>query len=348
MDLYAGWVHHALEASDGGSNYQLLRPSTNMNHGPTALKLAALRDRYVTLPRAIRSNQADIVHVLDQAYAHLIPISSPARVVVSCHDLIPLESERWGNGQRKALAPGWHLYRRSINHLIDASAVVVATNATKRRLISLLGEREDKVWVIPFGIEQAFHRARWRRPPALLRILHVGSNAAYKRVELVVDTAVLLAARGHRIELVKAGPRLPATLAARVIAAGITLIQHEQASNGTLRTSTEQAAIYSESTLLLFPSSREGFGLPVAEAMAVGLPVVAADIEPLLEVSGGYAKHVAADSTTLATAIERLVGEPGALERMSEDGRTWASRYNWTSYASALREVYAAVMTSGA
>jgi glycosyltransferase involved in cell wall biosynthesis len=274
------------------------------------------------------------VHILDQGYGHLIPAGFPARVVVSCHDLIPLEAERYGNGQRKAISVGWHLYRHAISQLTGADMVITGTEATKRRLVGLLGLHEERVRVIPYGIDDVFHHARWRRPPSVLRILHVGSNVAYKRIDLVVDTVVRLAARGYRIELVKVGSPLSATLANRVTSAGAGLIQHWGVPEHAL------PGIYSEATLLLFPSSREGFGLPVAEAMAVGLPVVASDIDTLREVSGGHAAHAPADATALATTIERLTGEPGALERMSAVGRVWADRYRWKSHATALRAVY--------
>jgi glycosyltransferase involved in cell wall biosynthesis len=162
-------------------------------------------------------------------------------------------------------------------------------------------------------------------------------------MDLVVDTVVQLATRGHTIELIKAGPSLPRELAQRVTAAGARLIER---SDGTLRTPTAQADIYSQATLLLFPSSHEGFGLPVAEAMAVGLPVVASDIEALREVSGGFAAHVDGDAMVLASAVDRLVRDPAMLERMSEEGRLWATRYRWAAYAFALREVYTALTRS--
>jgi glycosyltransferase involved in cell wall biosynthesis len=342
MDLYAGWIHDALIASGDGQTYELLRPPIGLHSSRVALKWRALRQRYVTIPRAIRSSRADIVHVLDPAYGHLIPLAAPAPVVVTCHDLIPVELERW-SGSRKALSIGWHLYRRAIGHLAEATAIVVPTATTKRRLIALMGPLGDKVWTIPNGVDEAFHNAMWVRPQSTVRVLHVGTNAAYKQIGLVVDTVVLLAARGHSVELVKAGPRLPDSLARQVAQAGVGLTEHPDNADGSLRSQVNQAAVYADATLLLFPSSHEGFGLPVAEAMAVGLPVVASDIDVLQEVTGGHAAHVSGDAASLAATMDRLLNEPGRLERMSGQGRSWARRYRWSAHADDLRRVYAAV-----
>lgn len=336
MDLYAGWIFAALGASGEEFVYELIRPEIKTQFGRAALKLHALRHRYLTIPLAMRSAHADIVHILDPAYGHLVPKAGSARVVVTCHDIIPVESDRW-SGANKLLSPGWHLYSRSIRNLPRADAVIVPTDATKRRVTGLLGLESDKVRVVPYGVDEAFHRARWKRPPSTLRLLHVGSNAWYKRTEVVADSVVLLAQHGHRVELVKAGTPLTDVLANRVISSGARLIQYGRLSTQSL------AEVYSDATLLLFPSSHEGFGLPLAEAMAAGLPVVASDIDALQEVSGGHAVHVVGEAATLAATIENLISRSGTLERISDEGREWASRYRWTNYAGALQEVYAAL-----
>jgi glycosyltransferase involved in cell wall biosynthesis len=342
MDLYAGWIHDALIASGDGQTYELLRPPITLHGSRAALKWRALRQRYGTIPGLIRSSHADLVHILDPAYGHLVPVAVPAPVVVSCHDLVPFDLKQWG-GSRKALSPGWHLYRHAIRNLTGADAIVVPTAATKRRLIALMGPIGDRVWTIPYGVDEAFHNTHWRRPQSAVRILHVGTNAAYKQIELVVHTAALLAAGGHRVELVKAGPRIPDHLARRVEQASVRLIEHTDSPDGSLRSPADQARIYSDATLLLFPSSHEGFGLPVAEAMAVGLPVVATDIDVLQEVSGGHAAHAVGEAASLTATVEKVLNKPGELERMSDEGRSWASRYRWSAHANHLREVYAAV-----
>jgi glycosyltransferase involved in cell wall biosynthesis len=230
--------------------------------------------------------------------------------------------------------------------LSKADAVIASTNSTRRLLVDLLGVSEERIAVIPYGIDDAFHRARWSPPTDSLRVLHVGSTAPYKRIDLVIDTVIGLTALHPNVELVRAGPPLPLDLARRVIAAGVHLTQHIDRLDGSLRTPSEQAAIYSQATVLLHPSEYEGFGLPVAEALAVGLPVVASNIETLREVSGGHAEHVEGSAEALGASLTRLVSDPTMMKQMSAAGKQWAKRFRWAPYATSLNGVYRAVTES--
>jgi hypothetical protein len=78
MDLYANWIHDALLASRGRTEYELLRAPVSLDGRRLALKWRALRERYITIPRAIRVAHANIVHILDPAYGNLVRAAKPA------------------------------------------------------------------------------------------------------------------------------------------------------------------------------------------------------------------------------------------------------------------------------
>ncbi len=98
----------------------------------------------------------------------------------------------------------------------------------------------------------------------------------------------------------------------------------------------ELAALYAGARMVLVPSREEGFGLPVLEAFARGVPVVASDIPALREVSGGLATLVPVDDVDgwrhAVRAVWDSPGDAGARRR-------WAARFTWERSARMLRDV---------
>jgi glycosyltransferase involved in cell wall biosynthesis len=327
MDLYAKEVSVNLKDSYRDGSLAMLQPPGPPSRHGLVRSLRVLLDRYIVLPVAVRRSESEVVHVLDQTYAHLIREARPAKVAITCHDLTPLELPRF--------SIGWLLYRQAVQGIRSADRVIAISEATRRRLIDHLGIAPDKVTVAPYGLDPAFFDAQWSGPGSGLRILHVGSNADYKRVWLVTETAARLAAKHPGVELWKVGDSLGRRANARLAQQGVEVRDFGRVPNLRL------PQIYADASLLLFPSAYEGFGRPVAEAMAAGLPVVASAIDTLVEVTGGNAIHISETSPeAFAEVIEGFLHDPARMQDLSERGRAWASRYRWEPHCQALREVY--------
>jgi glycosyltransferase involved in cell wall biosynthesis len=105
-------------------------------------------------------------------------------------------------------------------------------------------------------------------------------------------------------------------------------------------TDAELAALYAGARVVLIPSRVEGFGLPLLEAFAAGVPVVASDIPALREVSGGLVRHVAPNDLPgwcqAVQALWRTGGQDGAAEAMR---RARAASFTWERAARLLRQL---------
>jgi glycosyltransferase involved in cell wall biosynthesis len=163
-----------------------------------------------------------------------------------------------------------------------------------------------------------------------------------KGIATLVDALALLPRRVSLTLVDDAGPGNPARRRARERGC-------EDRLNIVGRIATEElVALYRRAALVVVPSRYEGFGLPAAEAMACGTPVVASRAGALPEVlaAGGGGVLVPADRPeALARAVADLLAQPDARARLGERGRLGVERsYGWPRVARATAEVYAELL----
>jgi glycosyltransferase involved in cell wall biosynthesis len=223
-------------------------------------------------------------------------------VVVTVHDLSTL---LYPHTQEPARAR--HFARR-LRRARSAARVIVPTEAIGREVVEHLGVRRDRVRVIHHGVDARF------APGSVPRkgfVLYVGDDGPRKGLP------TLRAALPQDVELKLAGP-------------GHGYIGDD-----------ELLALYRGAAALVLPSLYEGFGFPLAEAMACGTPSIASDDPALLEVSGGAALHFPrGDAGALQVLLRRLLRDRALRDELSRKGLERASAFRWDHCAWLHAEVY--------
>lgn len=154
-------------------------------------------------------------------------------------------------------------------------------------------------------------------------VLSVSTSLKRKNLRMVKKTMELL---GNKYKLVRVGPKL--------LQDDITFpnVNNEELNN-----------IYNACDVMLFPSLYEGFGYPMIEAFATGLPVVASDIQVFREVSAEHAAILADpnDAKDLAEAVKVAVS---SSDKLVENGFTRAKRFSFQNFKDEINEYYKSIM----
>ncbi len=225
------------------------------------------------------------------------------------------------------------------NVLRRADGLIAVSEATRSDAVRILKLPAGKIHVIHHGVTAAFfaagapeaERARSRhglkRPYALI----VGTIEPRKNVALLLDAwANLAPSIREGFDLVVAGPagwRQKETLA-RLSSPpdGVKYLGYVPEE--------DLPGLFAGAAVFVYPSLYEGFGFPVAQAMAAGTPVITSGVSSLPEIAGGAAELVDPRSEAgLREALTALLTSPSKRARMSELGRANAGRFSWKDCA---------------
>src|SRR5207302_2510761 len=252
--------------------------------------------------------------------------------IVTVHDLMPViilrsPTDGWREGVRNRFLRG------TLKALRLARSYIVGTEWLKRELATWLGD-DRRISVVPFGVDRAFFseapnarargRADWRIPEDAFVVLHVGSTVERKNVPLVIHTVARLRNEADTY-LLQVGGRLTADQEQLIERQGLR--PYVRSINAADETTLRRA--YRTADVLLFPSLYEGFGFPVLEAFASGLPVVTSGAGGLKEVAGDAALVVEGrDPAAYVNAVEQL-DDPDEREDLIQKGWERARQFTW-------------------
>ena len=293
-------------------------------HAPTSMlePLAALR---------LNRHRPDVV------YSPMQTIGALGRrfaLILTLHDTIYYRHRTPPRDLPGLVRLGWRLFHLSYapqRATLNAADVVATVSETSKRQFAAVRLTKREVVVLPNAPQRLADLAPARAMPgaaAPQNIVYMGSFMPYKNVETLVRAMADLPGRTLHL-LSRISPARRAELE-ELAPADARIVFH----GGV--TDAEYAALLSDAALLATLSLDEGYGLPIAEALELGVPAVVSDMEIFHEVGGPGARYVPARDPQAFAAAVRSLDDDAARAELVAAGREHIARFTWTASASRL------------
>jgi glycosyltransferase involved in cell wall biosynthesis len=332
---FTAFVNREAAAAEGGPWKELMEWVTVPVDARNRVQWVRGEQQY--LPRLAARSGVDLLHSL----ANTGPVHGRFRRVLTVHDLI------------HRFYPDTHggLKARGMALLVPAAIrrsqrVMADSAATAEDLVRELHVAREKIDVVPLGVG-----ATARATPldaATLRARHglgdrrialtVAAKRPHKNLPRLLEALALIAPEQRPLLVLPGyGTFHDDELTTRVNTLGIA---------GDVRLlgwveDDELEGLYAAADVFVLPSLYEGFGLPVLEAMARGLPVACSDRGSLREVAGDAARRFdPEDPASIAAAMSEVLQDPAVAARLRDAGRLQAARFTWEACARATLDVY--------
>lgn len=303
------------------------------------------------LPMAVDLSGIDLFH----APANILPGGLGMPTITTVHDVMWLTHPQWCNPQPWGQIERM-FYRHGINRALVRSAVVATiSEASRAAICDVAPQAADRVFVTRSGVSEDFRPAARDEaalngmglPPGRRYCLVVGQGAPYKNHEGAVRAFAQAFGGEQDIHLVLVRRRGDTGPALERLARELGIAGRVHFLGAINRAALVQ--LYVGAEVLLHPSFIEGFGNPVAEAMACGCPVVASDCSAMPEVAGGAALLVDPhDPGAIAAALRQIVGDPALAADLRARGLARAAELDWRSFAEANLALYRRVLEGAA
>jgi glycosyltransferase involved in cell wall biosynthesis len=265
---------------------------------------------------------AELFHGLNQR----LPKTRMRCAIATFHDLFVMTEEYSTPEFRKRFT------EQARDAAARADAIITVSEFTKGQVVELLGYPAERVFVVHHGTRPL----TFPDVPREKVVLSVGAIQARKNTARLVDAfeslesdwrLVLAGSFGYGAEQI--GRRIEASAA------------RERISVLGYVTPEELAARYGQASIFAFPSLDEGFGMPILEAMAAGIPVITSNRSALPEVAGDAALLVnPQDTEELAHALRELAGNEDLRRDLAAKGQQRAELFTWQKAVRETWDVY--------
>jgi glycosyltransferase involved in cell wall biosynthesis len=335
QDTFIAWYLNARLSRRPGRSLGVASGNARLRSSPIPARVFEILSQRWELPRVEWTGGLDLVFA-----PNFVPPPTRKPVVMTVHDLAFRRfPETAPHATRRWLA-------RLERYLPSAARIIAVSECTKQDLVELYGVTEERVAVIPHGVDHSVfrpvsgervERVRHRLGVDGPYVLSLGGIEPRKNLPNLIRAFAGLDA-GPDLRLVLAGSgvpwnpegptmlrealeELPPAARRRIVLAGYVPAE-------------DRVALLSGAQALVYPSLYEGFGLPILEAMACGTPVVTSNVSAMPEVAGGAAELVdPRDVHSIAAGIDRVVRRDDLRQRLRAAGLERAAAFDWDETA---------------
>jgi len=303
----------------------------SLNLIASGLRLYPLWEQ-VSLPRLVRSHKVDVFIAPYNTAPLLLP--RDVKLVMIVYDLIFMNHAPFSRSVYQNVG---RLYRRLVvpRAIRRADLVLTCSHYTARQLVSRLALDSSRIRVIPCSIGEEWFSTEAVQPAQPPYILAVAGEAPSKNLSRAIAAfarcRTLSQDSSLRLKVVGVKERFHSLFQAQARKLGIANFVD------FLRyiPDTEMLLLFQNAKLFIMPSISEGFGIPVLEAMAIGLPVAASSSTCLQEVGGEAARYFDPFSIEdMAATMQEILADSALRVKMSEQGRI----QSWKFHPNAVRE----------
>jgi glycosyltransferase involved in cell wall biosynthesis len=354
MDLVAEQLllgmqtYHAGQFTTIRSCPHYLRPATRlMGQRGGAVNLDRLFNRFVNYPRYIKkiAHNFELFHVCDHSYSQIVHALPANRTGVFCHDL---DTFRCILDPAAEPRPKWFraMADRILRGLQKATLVFHTTDEIRRQILHYSLIDPARLVQAPYGIAAEFNETGSNLDSlspvqgSLLDggpfLLHVGSCIPRKRIDVLLDVFASVRRAIPALKLVQIGGEWTPAQLKQIDALAIRdrLLPLGRQPRSVV------ASFYRRAAAVLMPSESEGFGLPVAEAMACGAIVIASQIPVLCEVGAEAAVYaplgdISAWTATVLQVLQSPATAPPKAARLAR-----AAQFSWKRHADIISAAY--------
>ncbi|HEY8886645.1 MAG TPA: glycosyltransferase family 1 protein [Candidatus Microsaccharimonas sp.] len=305
---------------------------------PAQIQFLPKKAKYIQIHKPVSLQEPFTASILnkfapDLVFSPMQTMGSAGRnykLILTSHDMIYYRHPTPPNNIGGALRLIWRLYHLTyiVERLSLNGADIVATvSTTVQREFEQAKLTKRPIIVIP-NAPQKFHTHKVVHEGASKNIVYMGSFMPYKNVEVLIKGMQWLPGRTLHL-LSKITPSRRKTLM-KLIPKGTDVRFHGGVTDDTYE------ALLANNAVLATASFDEGYGLPIAEALAMGVPVVVSDIPIFHEVAAGGALYF--DPKNPKQFAERIkeLDDPETLKQLVKKGKEHINSFNWDTSARAL------------